>query len=129
VIARANNPNNVEAFEELGVAAVSPTTATVTAIDNMIERPTLSDWMSELGRTGDVQEVTVTNEEMVGLTIGELDERLPKGMIIALVGRDGDNHVPAEGFTLQEGDHLTFLGEREAVREALDMCHPRELAD
>jgi Trk K+ transport system NAD-binding subunit len=131
VIARANNPDNVEAFEELGVRTVSSTLATATAIDNLIERPTLSDWMTEIGRSGDVQEITITAEEMVGMTIAELNDRLPQGVLIALVGRNGDNQVPEEEFTLQLGDRLTFLGRREAVRDALEMCHPskQELAD
>jgi Trk K+ transport system NAD-binding subunit len=122
VIARANDPGNVDAFEELGVKTVSATLATATAIDNTIERPTLSDWMTELGRTGDVQETTVTADDFVGMTIAEFDDRLPAGVLVALVGRNGDSHTPDDGFTLQHGDRLTFLGEKEAVREAMDMC-------
>ncbi|PSQ17644.1 potassium transporter [Halobacteriales archaeon QS_8_69_26] len=124
VIARANNPDNVDAFEELGVETVSPTLATATAIDNLIERPTLSDWMSELGRTGDVQEIDVTNDEIVGLTIAELDERLPGGVLIALVGRSGETEVPKGEFTIQRRDRLTFIGNGESVAAAIEECHP-----
>jgi Trk K+ transport system NAD-binding subunit len=124
VIARVNNSDNVEAFEDLGVRTVASTLATATAIDNLIERPALSDWMTEIGRSGDVQEVVVTNEEMVGTTIAEFDEELPAGVLIALVSRDGDNRIPADDFTIQQGDRLTFLGNKEAVRNALGMCDP-----
>jgi Trk K+ transport system NAD-binding subunit len=124
IIARANNPDNVDAFEDLGVRTVSSSMATAWGIDNIIERPALANWMTEIGRSGDVQEVEVTSEELVGLTIDELDADLPNGVIIALVGRDGENHVPDGDFTLQEGDHLTFLGRKEAVRDALEWCHP-----
>ncbi|MFC7201303.1 cation:proton antiporter [Halospeciosus flavus] len=126
IIARANNPDNVDAFEDLGVRTVSSTMATAWGIDNLIERPALANWMTEIGRSGDVQEIEVTSESLVGKTIGELDEELPNGCIIALVGRDEENQVPEQDFTLQLGDHLTFLGRKEAVREAIDMCHPRE---
>ncbi len=122
VIARANNPDNVDAFEELGVQTVSTTFATATAIDNMIERPTLSDWMTELGRTGDVQETTVAADEFVGLTIAEFGDRLPSGVLVALVGRNGDSHTPSADFTLQHGDRLTLLGDKQAVRDAMEMC-------
>jgi len=44
VIARANNPNNVEAFEDLGVRTISSALATAQAIDNAIERPALAKW-------------------------------------------------------------------------------------
>lgn len=125
VIARANNPDNVDAFEDLGVRTIDASSATAWAIDNVIERPALSNWMTELGRSGDVQEVEVTATEHVGKTIAELDDELPKGVLIALVGRDGNTEVPSENFTLQEGDHLTFLGRKDAVRDAIEVCHPR----
>ena len=124
IIARANNPDNVDAFEDLGVRTVSSSLATAWGIDNIIERPALANWMTEIGRSGDVQEVEVTSDELVGLTIAELDEDLPGGVIIALVGRSGENKVPDADFTIQAGDHLTFLGRKEAVRDALNWCHP-----
>lgn len=126
IIARANNPDNVDAFEDLGVRTVSSSIATAWGIDNLIERPALANWMTEIGRAGDVQEVEVTSDDLVGKTIEEVDTELPNGCIIALVGRDGENQVPAGDFTLQRGDHLTFLGRTEAVREALNWCHPRD---
>ncbi|PSQ42972.1 potassium transporter [Halobacteriales archaeon SW_7_68_16] len=126
VIARANNPANVEAFEDIGVRSISPTTATAYAIDNLIERPTLADWMNELGRSGDVQETTVTEEKLVGITIAQLNDRIPTGVLVALVGRDGDNRVPEPDFELQSGDRITFLGRAEGVREAMEMCHPTD---
>ncbi len=122
VVARVNDPEKVDAYEDLGVQTVSSTFATATAIDNIIERPTLANWMNELGRTGDVQETTVTADEFVGLTIREFDEKIPSGVLVALVGRDGDNHVPEADFTLQHGDRITLLGEKSAVREAMKQC-------
>jgi Trk K+ transport system NAD-binding subunit len=124
IIARANNPDNVDAFEDLGVRTIDASMATAWAIDNVIERPALSNWMTELGRSGDVQEIEVTAQDLVGKTISELDDELPNGVLIALVGRDGKTQVPDEEFTLQEGDHITFLGRKEAVRSAIDLCHP-----
>jgi len=126
VIARANNPDNVDAFEDLGVRTIDASSATAWAIDNVIERPALSDWMTELGRSGDVQEIEVTAEDLVGKTIGELDDQLPNGVLIALVGREGDSEIPDSDFTLQHGDHITFLGRKEAVHQAIDRCHPHE---
>ncbi|MDX1747868.1 MAG: TrkA family potassium uptake protein, partial [Halobacteriales archaeon] len=126
IIARVNNPDNVDAFEELGVRAISSSQATAWALDNAIERPALSAWMTELGRSGDVQEIEVTAESLVGRSIAEIDEELPQGCLLALVSRDGENQVPSPAFTLQHGDHLTFLGRRDAVREAIDWCHPHD---
>ena len=126
VIARANNPDNVEAFEDLGVRTISSALATAQALDNAIERPALTRWFSEVGESGDVQEVEVTNEELVGRTVREVGPELPDGCLIALVARNGETSVPNAEFTLQEGDHITIIGSREAVRTAMTFCRPNE---
>mgnify|MGYP006271374517 CR=1 FL=1 len=126
IIARANNPDNVEAFEELGVRTISTTLATAQAIDNYIERPALANWMGEIGRSGDVQEIEVTSEELVGRTIREIGPELPGGCLVALVARDGTIEVPDADYTLQKGDRITILGRRDAVRDAMQFCHPEE---
>ena len=126
VIARVNKPDNRDAFEELGVEAVSASTATAWAIDNLVERPALSEWMSELGRSGDVQEVEVTDEAFVGKTVESINPDLPDGCMVALVTRDGENTVPDGDVELSMGDHLTIIGPREGVREAVEWLHPRD---
>jgi NhaP-type Na+/H+ or K+/H+ antiporter len=126
VLARANNPENVDAFEELGVQTISSSLATAQAIDNYIERPALADWMGEIGRSGDVQEIEVTSEALVGKTIDEVDPDLPDGCLIALVCRDDETTVPESDYTLQHGDRITFIGRTDAVREAMTWAHPED---
>jgi NhaP-type Na+/H+ or K+/H+ antiporter len=122
VLARANNPDNVEAFEDLGVRTISSALATAWALDNQIERPALAHWMTDVGRAGDVQEVEVTCDEFVGKTVREVGPELPDTCLIALVDRDGEVEVPSADFTIERGDRVTLLGKREAVREAMAMC-------
>ncbi|MFB6221940.1 MAG: cation:proton antiporter [Halolamina sp.] len=126
VLARANNPENVDAFEELGVKTISSALATAQAIDNFIERPALADWMGEIGRSGDVQEIEVTADSLVGKTIDEVGPELPDGCLIALVCREDETTVPESDFTLQKGDRITFIGRNEAVREAMEWAHPSD---
>jgi NhaP-type Na+/H+ or K+/H+ antiporter len=126
VISRVNTAENVPAFESLDVETISSTLATAWAIDNAIERPALSHWMTELERSGDVQEIEITAESVVGLTIRELDDVLPDGCLIALVGRDGDSQVPERDVELEYGDHVTVLGRKEAVKQALERFHPHD---
>ncbi|WP_255150980.1 cation:proton antiporter domain-containing protein [Halorarius halobius] len=126
ILARANNPDNVEAFEDLGVRTISSALATAQAIDNAIERPALADWMSKVGEAGDVQEIEVTSEELVGRTVREVGPELPGGCLIAVVARDGETKVPEADFTFEYGDRITVIGQHDSVREAMDFCHPGE---
>jgi len=126
VITRVNEPENVDAFEELGVKTISASASTAWGIDNLIERPAMSRWMTELGRSGDVQEVEVTDESLAGKTISDVNEMLPEGCIVALVSRDEENTVPEASLELEYGDHLTILGRTEAVHEAIDQLHPHD---
>jgi NhaP-type Na+/H+ or K+/H+ antiporter len=121
VIARVNTVENVEAFEDLGVQTVSPARATSFAVDNMIERPGLFTWMSELGQGGDVVEIDVTNEALAGANVDDLD--LPEGCLIALLQRDSEQFVPGPDVSLELGDRVTLLGRTDAVDEAVERLH------
>jgi NhaP-type Na+/H+ or K+/H+ antiporter len=122
VIARANNPDNVEAFEDLGVNTIDSGMATAWAIDNQIERPALARWMTGVGRIGDVQEIEVTNPEVTGKAIREVGPMLPDACLIALVSRNGDTVVPTADYVIEAGDKLTLLGQRDPVRKGMRMC-------
>jgi Trk K+ transport system NAD-binding subunit len=126
LIARVNTAENVSAFEDLGIETVSPTLATAWAIDNRIERPALTNWMDELSRSGDVQEFEVTAEDVAGKTIAELSTDFPASVLVTLVGRNGENHVPDGDFTLERGDSVTVLGRKEGVRSVIERFHPHD---
>ncbi|ACV46870.1 MULTISPECIES: cation:proton antiporter domain-containing protein [Halomicrobium] len=121
VIARANNPDNVEAFEDLGVRTISSSMATAWAMDNQIERPAIANWMTDIGHEGDVQEVEVCGGTFVGKPINEIGSMLPEACLIALVTRDGETTVPTADFVIEKGDMITLLGRRESVREGMQM--------
>ncbi|MDY6765073.1 MAG: cation:proton antiporter [Halobacteria archaeon] len=99
VIARVNNIENLQSFEDLGVETVSPARATSMAIDNMIERPDLFSWMDELGEEGDVIEVNVTSDKAVGKSLQELG--IPDNCTIALIRRDGERLIPRSNTKLR----------------------------
>jgi NhaP-type Na+/H+ or K+/H+ antiporter len=124
ILARVNNPDNVDAFEDLGVRAISAVDATAMAFDDYIERPSLVNWMSEIGREGEVQEIEVTSDELVGKSISEIGPELPPRCLIALVSREGETIVPDGSCTLEHGDRITLIGDDDSVTEALAFAHP-----
>jgi len=122
VVARVNEPQNLDAFEGLDVDAISTSMSVAWSMDNVIERPGISQWMRELDRDGDVQEVEVTASEHAGKTVSDLTDELPEGCHLALISRGDTNRLPHPDDQLELGDHLTFIGRREAVRDAITYC-------
>ena len=122
VVARVNEPSNLDAFEDIDIEAISTSMSVAWSMDNVIERPDISRWMRELDRDGDVQEVEVTSKEHAGKTVSELTDELPEGCHLALISRDEANRLPEPDDQIEMGDHLTFIGRREAVRDAIAYC-------
>lgn len=122
VVARVTEPMNLDAFEDVDVEAISSSQSVAWSMDNVIERPGISAWMRELDQDGDVQEVEVDSTRHVGKTVADLDDELPDGVHIALIGREGSTRLPEADDVLREGDHLTFIGREEAVRDAIGYC-------
>ncbi|ELY96138.1 TrkA-N domain-containing protein [Natrialba chahannaoensis JCM 10990] len=127
VASRVSQPDNVGAFESLGVSAIDLSMATAWSLENVIERPSLSAWMNERGRTGDVQEIEVTATDLVGKTIADLNAEIPDGVIVGLLThRDGATEVPTGDHQLRDGDRVTFLGQTTAVDRAVKRFHPHD---
>jgi len=127
VASRVNQPENVDAFESLGIRAIDLSMATAWSLENVIERPSLSAWMNELGRTGDVQEIEVTSSTLGGKTIAELHAEIPDGCIVGLLTHnDGETEVPTGDHELQIGDRVTLIGQTEAVDRAVKRFHPHD---
>ena len=126
VLARVNNPENVDSFQSLGVTAIDSSQATALALANEIERPSLTHWMNDLTDGHDIIEIEVTSKKLAGKTVQEVNDQIPGGCIIAEIGRGDDAHVPTADETIEYGDHITFLGSTDAVRTAVKRFHPHD---
>jgi NhaP-type Na+/H+ or K+/H+ antiporter/Trk K+ transport system NAD-binding subunit len=122
VVARVNQPSNIPAFEDLDIEAIHGGMAIALEMDNVIERPGISRWMTELDRDGDVQEIEVTADAAVGKTVSDLGEELSEECHLALISRNGNNRLPRPDDIVEAGDHLTFIGRKGAVRDAIEYC-------
>lgn len=123
VLARVNKPDNEEPFEELGIDTISQSIATARLIDGYIESPALTRWTEGLGRSGDLQEVPVTNDDFIGKTITEIDQELPTQCLIVVVGGEGNTHFPDREETVTAGQHLTLMGDRDAVNKGVQLLN------
>ncbi|PSQ35408.1 potassium transporter [Halobacteriales archaeon SW_12_69_24] len=123
VVCRANQPENVEAFDDLGVRVISSSHAIAQEIDNSIERPAMQRWAENIDRPGggDVQEVTLSGETYEDRAVCDVGPELPGRCLIALVTSDGETFVPEADYVLTRGDQVTIIGEHDAVREAMGL--------
>lgn len=124
VIARVNRPGNENPFEELGIRTVSRPDATAKMLDGLIESSAMTRWMETVGHEGEIQEIVVQNPDLAGSTVKELDAALPEQILLVMIGCEGDAHLPDPDEVIELGDHVTVIGERDAVMQAL-----RDLSD
>lgn len=118
LVARVNNPENLNAFKDLGIRSISPTIATAAMLDGIVGHPRMFG-MCEVSSEGDIIEVRVSNKKVIGKAIKDIT--LPKDSLLVMVRR-GDESLMAHGdTTLEEGDHVTIIGKMNAVLEAADI--------
>ena len=102
---------------------------TLAAIASRIdEGPFMDEWRRAETEQG-LKEVLLHNDRFLALTLGAdgptaplvgralRDVRLPGGVLVALVHRDGEIAVPSGSTVLRAGDRLTVLGDPGGIRD------------
>ncbi|OKY77477.1 MAG: NhaP-type Na+/H+ and K+/H+ antiporter [Candidatus Methanohalarchaeum thermophilum] len=124
IVARVNNDENFEAFEDLGIRSMNPDLSSAVMLENLIERPEIFNMM-EIGRKGDIVEIEIQNEEIIGKKLKnicgpgiEKCKVFPRESLIVLVKRKEKDLIPHGDLEFQKGDRLTILGKEKAVQEA-----------
>lgn len=121
VLAQANDPNNIEAFQCLGIPAFSPTTI----ISQLIEQKSALDEINSIIPTAggriNITEVTIpADSSAVGKALKEI--ALPKGVLIACIIRDDVRIIPSGDTVVQGSDRsiiITFPENQETALKAL----------
>lgn len=107
-IALANDPDNTEIFEKLGVSAFSTTQIVGSLIE---QRASLEQILNLLpvgeGRVNVTEIVLGDDSPVVGKLLKDID--LPENALIAVVIRDNHPIVPRGGNDLQAGDRVVLI--------------------
>lgn len=120
LVARVNDTENLQAFWDLGIRAMSPAITTAAVIDNMIGKPHLFS-MCEVGRGSNIVEVKVTNPKVVGRTIREIN--FPEKSLIVMVQRVNQSIIAYSSLVLEYGDIATVIGEGDAGKRVSEILH------
>jgi trk system potassium uptake protein TrkA len=107
-IALANDPDNTEIFEKLGVSAFS----TTHIVGSLIEQCASLEQILNLlpvgeGRVNVTEIVLEDDSPVVGKLLKDID--LPENALIAVVIRDNHPMVPRGGNDLQAGDRVVLI--------------------
>jgi NhaP-type Na+/H+ or K+/H+ antiporter len=120
LIARVNDVENLQAFWDLGIRAMSPAIITAAVIDNMIGSPHLIS-MCEVGGGGNITEVKVTNPKVVGRTIREIN--FPEKSLIVMIRRGYESIIAHSSLVLEYGDIATIIGEGNTGKNVSEILH------
>ncbi|MGM0770812.1 MAG: cation:proton antiporter [Halobacteriota archaeon] len=118
IIARVNNMENLHAFWDLEIRAMSPAMSTALFLDNMVGRPHMFS-MCEVGEGGDILEVKVTNPKVAGKAIKDLS--LPEDSLLLMVRRSEESFIANGNLVLELDDVVTVIGEGDAAKIVADL--------
>ncbi len=109
VIARVNNPRNLQHFKLLGIQpAVSATDLILRLIEHEVPRHGLVPLLELQKERLEVIEVEVSADApAAGRRVADM--RLPEGSLIISVLRDGDGFVPNPDTVMREGDEVLVV--------------------
>lgn len=117
-VALANDPDNAEVFEQLGVTAFS----TTDIVGGLIEEQTQVEQITSMLAVGEgkitVTEVVV-DERAPAVDVPLADLGLPANALVAAVVRDGTAHVPSGDTRLKVGDRALLVSLAEAHEATL----------
>ncbi len=118
LVARVNEIENLQAFWNLGIRAISPAMTTAVMLDNIIGRPHLFS-MCEVGGEGDMMEIKVTNSRVIGKAIKDI--QFPVKSLLVMVQRGSDSIIAHGSLVLEYGDIVTVIGEGDAAKKTANI--------
>ena len=118
LVVRVNDLENLQAFWNLGIRAMSPTMTTAVMMDNMIGRNHLFS-MCEVGEGGNIMEVKVTNPKVVGKAIREIN--FPEKSLMVMIRRGSESIIAHNSLKLEYNDIVTVIAENDSGKRVSDI--------
>jgi Kef-type K+ transport system membrane component KefB len=108
VVARVDDPQEVERFEELGVLPMNLAMDRAALLVILARNPGMYDLLTRTDDDKDVGEVMVTNPGQVGKMVRDL--QLPEEVLILALYRGNEYLIPHGDTKLEKGDRLSLFG-------------------
>lgn len=116
IIARVSNPDNEEAFIEVGIDnVISPERTGAGFLEKLITRPNVADLITLGEGDAEILDMTVTNDKMVGKKIASISPT--KDYIIIATYQDGGLVIPQTDSVLSRGEKISVLVKRGSFKK------------
>lgn len=116
IIARVSNPDNEEAFMEVGIDnVISPERTASGFLEKLITRPNVADLITLGEGNAEILDMTVTNDKVIGKKISEISPT--KDYIIIATYPNGDLMIPQNDTVLSRGEKISILVKQGAFKK------------
>ena len=116
IIARVSNPDNEEAFKEVGIDhVISPETAAAAQLQKLVTRPNAAELMTLGEGDAEILDMTITNDKIVGKRFKEISPT--KDYIIISTYQNGKLVIPQPDNTISRGEKVTVLVKRGSFKK------------
>jgi Trk K+ transport system NAD-binding subunit len=119
VIAQVNKPAEIARFEQIGVKTMNPAIDRAALLVLLTRNPATYDLLIRTDDDKEVQEVVITNGEVVGKALRQI--QLPGDVLVVAMQREGELLMPHGNTQLTAGDRLTLAGSIDAVALVREM--------
>ncbi len=123
VVAWAEKTALADDLTQMGVRVVQPSLAAVLAVEGALLFPGTFQLLTDLSGNVELAEVRFRNPRLAGRPLSRI--RLPGGVLVLGVRRDGETIIPNGDTTLEPADQVTLVGKAEALGEARRLLRRR----
>jgi Trk K+ transport system NAD-binding subunit len=116
IVAHVADPRDFGRFQQLGVTPTNPAVDYAALLVLLTRSPGAYELMTRTDDAKEVHEVVVRNSAVLGKRLRDL--RLPSGVLVMAVRRDGELLVPNADTRMELGDFVTVVGPIESVDQA-----------
>lgn len=116
IVAHVADPREFGRFQQLGVTPTNPAVDYAALLVLLTRSPSAYELMTRTDDAKEVHEVVARNPAIIGKRLRDL--RLPSGVFVMAVRRDGELLVPNADTRMELGDFVTVVGPIEAVDQA-----------
>jgi Kef-type K+ transport system membrane component KefB/Trk K+ transport system NAD-binding subunit len=116
IVAHVADPREFGRFQQLGVTPTNPAIDYAALLVLLTRTPGAYELMTRTDDAKEVHEVVARNPSVIGKRLRDL--RLPSGVFVMAVRRDGELLVPNADTRMELGDFVTVVGPIEAVDQA-----------